>query len=252
MDRGSVSREPQNLPAELTGPTPRRVRMTGTGWLNLIAAMLFFGLGVAGAAAIAIHVHHDVATQQALRQQGIESSGRITEVWTRRSAPHIRYSFPIGGISYSGESEVKSEHSGSLRRDDPILIRYLPANPGTNRPAGWEDSPYSALWIMCLPAALAFMGLMFVRRFPVQRRLAVEGIAVRGSVAKSEWNGPSKNQRHASYTFRNASNDEVEIGSCPSDDIYKADSAVWVLYLPGNPRRSEIYPFPIGFFRVES
>jgi hypothetical protein len=61
---------------------------------------------------------------------------------------------------------------------------------------------------------------MFIRRFPVQRQLAMKGIAVRGCIAKTEWNGPSKGQRYANYTFRNANNDEVEIGSCPSDYIF--------------------------------
>lgn len=95
-----------------------------------------------------------------------------------------------------------------------------------------------------------FIASMLIRRFPVQRQLVMKGIPVRGCIAKTEWNGPSKGQRNANYTFRNASSGEVEIGSCPSDYVYRADVNCWVLYLPTNPRRNEIYPFPVEFFRV--
>jgi hypothetical protein len=134
---------------------------------------------------------------------------------------------------------------------DPLLIRYIPANPKISHPAAWEASPYSVLWSLFLPATPMFVGLMLVRRFPVQRRLATNGIAVRGNVAKTKLNGPQKGQRYANYTFKNAENGEIEIGRCPSDYIYEADLSCWVLYLPTNPRRSEIYPFPIDFFRIE-
>jgi len=86
---------------------------------------------------------------------------------------------------------------------------------------------------------------------PLQRRIAMEGIAVRGCVNEPEWKGPSKGQPYTNYTFRNASNDEVEIGSCPYDFPPKGGSDVWVLYLPTDPRRSEIYPFGIDFVRIE-
>jgi hypothetical protein len=190
MDREGVPNESSVIPAELRGSTPRRISLTGTGWLNLLAAALFL-------------------------------------------AP-----------------EVPADNSSSLRQGDSLPIRYFPANPNINHPAAWEDPPYSTLWLLYLPAILAFIGLMFIRRFPVQRQLAMKGIAVRGSIEKTEWNGPSKGQRYANYTFRNVSNDEVEIGSCPSDYIYEADLHCWVLYLPTNPRRNEIYPFPIEFFRI--
>lgn len=250
MDREGIPEESSDFPAELMGPTPRSVRLSGTGWLNLLAAALFFALGVAGAVAIVKQVLHDAAARNALRDQGGEAMGRVTETWTRRSVPHISYSFSIDGTWFTGNSEVPTASSRSLHRGDSFPIRYIPANPNINHPVGWEDSPYSTLWILYLPATIAFVGLMFVRRFPVQRQLAMKGVAVRGCIAKTERNGPSKGQRYANYTFRNANNDEVEIGSCPSDYIYSADLACWVLYLPTNPKRNEIYPFPIEFFRV--
>jgi hypothetical protein len=250
VDREGVFDESNSFPAELMSPTPRSVRLSGTGWLNLLAATLFFVLGVAGGVTIVKYVLHEAAAQNALRHHGDEALGQITEMWTKRSVPHISYSFSVDGVRFSGNSVVPTTRSRSQNRGDSLPIRYIPADPNINHPAAWEDSPYSALWMLPFPAAIAFCGLMLIRRFPVQRQLAMKGIAVRGRISRTDWNGPSKGQRYASYTFRNANNDEVEVGSCPSDYIYKAEVNCWVLYLPTNPKRNEIYPFPIEFFRV--
>jgi hypothetical protein len=236
------------MPAELTGPTPRSVRLSGTGWLNLLVAALFFALGVAGTVAIVKKVLHDAATQEALRYHGDESVGRVTDIWTARR--RVSYSFSVDRITITGKSEMPTDMLRSLQLGDSLPIRYIPANPNINHPAAWDDPPYSTFWLLYLPATPMFIGLMLVRRFPVQRQLAMKGIAVRGCIEKTVWNGPSKGQGHANYTFKNTNNDEVEIGSCPSDYIYRADLTCWVLYLPTNPRSNEIYPFPIGFFRL--
>lgn len=253
MDRGVVSDESKDLPAELMGRIPRRVRLTGTGWLNVFAATLFSLLGFVFAAQIVKAVILDTATQNELRQGGRESSGVITGKWTggRSLAPSVSYAFSVDGTIFNGKAKVPRDIWDSLHQDDSLPIRYLPANPNINHPAGWEDSVNSLLGAIFFPAFLVFFGLMFVRRFPIQRRIAREGIAVRGCVSEREWKGPSKGQRYVDYTFRNASNDEVEIGSCPYDFPPKAGSNVWVLYLPTNPRRSEIYPFGIDFFRID-
>jgi len=239
MDHISISNERQNPPAELMGSTPRSVRITGTGWLNLFAAALFFGLGVAGAVLVVKQAVNGEAARNALRNHGDETLGQVTDVWTSRR--RITYSFSADGIGFTGKSyDVPTDNSASLHDGDSLPIRYLPENPNINHPAAWEGSPYSTLWGLSIPATLMFMGSMLVRRFPVQRKLALNGIAVRGSIAKSEWNGPSRGQRYANYTFKNVSTGEVEIGRCPNDSIYSTDSTCWVLYLPTNPKRSEI------------
>ena len=250
MDGESVSDTlKDNIPAELMGPIPRNVRMTGTAWLNLIAAALFFSLGAAFAISVVRTVLHDASVRDALRERGNETVGQVTDVWTQRR--RVTYSFSIDGVTFTGKSyDVPGDTARSLHEGDTLQIRYIPANPNINHPAAWEDSPYSSLWLLLLATPM-FMSLMLVRRFPLQRRLAMEGIAVRGTIEKSEWNGPNRGQRYATYTFRNASNDEVEIGTCPSDYFYNKELAVWVLYLPHNPRRSEVYPFPIGMFRID-
>lgn len=163
-----ASAETNDPPAELIGTTPRAPRLTGTGWLNLIAGSFFSLLGVAGAIYI------------------FEKS--VTEAGTSRWWPSI---FP--------------------------------------------------LW-------LVLFGGLLVRRFPLERRLAIDGILSLGCITGREGEGPSRGPMIVNYTFRNA-NDEVEIGSCPSDSPRTSGAAVWILYLPSNPRRSAIYP--LEFFRID-
>lgn len=250
MNRDLASGTLKDVPAELMTPTPRKVRMTGTGWLNLIAAILFFGLGVGFAAYVVKNVIRDVAASEALRGHGGETLGQVTDIWPSRD--RISYSFSVDGVTFTGtSSDLPTGHSKSLHLGDPLPIRYIPANPNVNHPAGWKSSPYALLRALWFPIFLMFFGLMFVRRFPLQRRLAMEGIPAQGCISKSEGIITSRGQRYATFTFRNKDTNDVENGRCPSDYFYKADLATWVLYLPEDLRRNEIYPFPIDFFRIE-
>jgi len=100
-------------------------------------------------------------------------------------------------------------------------------------------------WLLAFPLFLAVFGVLLVRRFPLQHQLASEGTVASGCITEHEWTG--RGPYIVNYTFRNA-NDEVEIGSCPSDPR-KVGSAVWVLYLPSNPSRNAIYP--LEYFRID-
>lgn len=166
----SVLDELRDLPAELRARTPRSVRMTGTGWLNVFAGAFFFLLGPAG-------------------------------------------------IIYAIE------------------------------PARHDATSSLSLGFLILAGGVSFIGLLLVRRLPLQRHPAIDGIGARGCI--TECSGPSRSGHFLTYTFRNANNNEVEIGSCHSDLPRKVGSIVWVLYLPANPSRSEIYPFDVACFRID-
>jgi len=115
------------------------------------------------------------------------------------------------------------------------------------RPSTINTSASSKLWFFALAAGVSLFGLGLMRGLPLQRRLAIEGVVAQGCVTEREWKGPSRGPSIVDYTFRNAQ-DEVEIGSCPSDPR-KPGSIVCVLYLPSNPSRSAIYP--LEFFRID-
>jgi hypothetical protein len=161
----------------------------------------------------------------------------------------VSYIFAVNGTFYTGRSTVPREIWNHLRQNDSLPIRYFPADPNVSHPTDWEDPTLSILWLLVFPAGMAIVGVQLVRRIPLQRHLAVEGIAVRGCI--TDWHGPSRAKFKLDYTFRNADNDNVEIGSCTSDHSRAIGSDVWVLYLPGSSRRSEIYPFEGDFFRID-
>lgn len=249
MDHESVSDEPRALPVELIGPRPRKVRMTGTGWANVLTGALFFLLGVAFEIAIVRSVMHDAAIQNELRLNGSEASGQVTSKRTGRLfGTHVSYTFAVDKAVYGGVAKTPIGIWDRLHETDSLPIRYLPANPSVNHPLAWEDSTLSGLWLLALGAGLAFFGLLIVRKFPLQRRLAIEGIAVSARIAEREWQGPSRGQISVDYTFKNE-NDEIEMGSCRIDFPPKAGSKTCVLYLPTDPSRSGIYP--LEFFRIE-
>src|SRR5450631_670815 len=160
MGPEGIPNESNDIPAELRGPTPRSVRLSGTGWLNLLAAAFFLGLGVVGTIAIVEKVLHDAATQKALRQNAGESVAKVTDIWASRR--RVSYSFSVDGISFTGKSEVPTDNLRNLHTDDSLPVRYIPANPNINHPAAWEDPPYSTLWLLYLPGTPMFIGLMLV------------------------------------------------------------------------------------------
>jgi hypothetical protein len=246
----SISGESKELPVELNLPTPRSVRLTGTGWTNVFAVTFFFLLGVALAAFMLDEFMHDRATQNELQQNGRQSSSQVTRKWTQRrsSGPYVSYTFAVDGTYYSGQSEIPRDIWRNLRQYDSLPIRYLPQNPNVNKPVAWEASTPAVLLSLLFPAFLAIFGLLIARRLPLQRRLAVEGIGVRGCIM--ECIGPTRSGFVLNYTFRNANNKDVEIGGCPSDHSCGVGPNVWVLYLPADPSRSEIYPFAVDFFRI--
>jgi len=159
-----------DIPAELRARTPRSVRMTGTGWINVFAGIFFFLLGPAG-------------------------------------------------------------------------VVYVLEDPRQD-----AKSPLS-LGLILVAAGVSFFGFLLVRRLPLQRQLASEGVGARGCI--TECSGPARSGRILTYTFRNASNGEVEIGSCRSDLPREVGSRIWVLYLPADPSRSEIYPFDAAWFQID-
>jgi len=253
MDPEPIPTELSDPPVELMRQTPRRVKLTGLGWTNVFLSAFFLVAGVAIGVNFVQQAVRTITAQNMLRQGGSEASGQITGKWSLTGGKlamwKVDYTFAVDGTLYSGESKVPKEIWKSLHENDSLRIRYLISNPNTNHPAGWEDMTPSDLWILVFPAGMAIFGLLFARRIPLQRRLALEGVGVRGCI--SDWHGPSRAGFVLDYTFRNLSSNGVEIGSCRSDQALKAGSEVWVLYLPSDPSRSEIYPFNAEFFRIE-
>lgn len=246
MENALASDKSRSMPSELMGRTPRKVRLTGVGWAYAVVGASIFLLGLAGMAKVLHLSENERATQSALRQDGGESLGRVTRKWGRGTSRYISYSFSVGRDVYLGDAETPIEIWNSLHEGDPLPVRYLPSTPDVNHPAAWAGS--TILWSLVLPGFLLPFSLLFVWRFPLQRRVAIEGIPAWACILERERTSASKGQQWESYTFRRADG-ELEYGRCPMDVCLKTGSTVCVLYLPGKPSRSAIYP--LDFFKIE-
>ena len=107
-------------------------------------------------------------TRTALRHESSEVTGVVDELWKTR----VDYSFAVNGRSFTGSA---SRSGTKLRVSDPLVIRYLPANPAVNHPAAWEEPVDMALFPFFVPAVLGLTvgGLLINLR--MVRRLLVEG-----------------------------------------------------------------------------
>jgi hypothetical protein len=233
------------LPSELMGRTPHRVRLTGTGWLYAIASAFFIFLAVYFTVKIAQLIDKEKATQSALQQSGRQSLGEVTTKSTeRRGQGYISYEFKVDGTIYYGKSAAPTDIWDGLHEGDSLPVRY----PDINRPAAWEDPTSLNWWALIFPGFLAIVSVGFVWRFPLQYRIAVNGIPAWACIAEREWTGPSRGPHWENYTFRNA-DDEVQFGRCPMDVTLRTGATVCVLYLPNKPIVSHIYP--LDFFEIE-
>jgi hypothetical protein len=250
MDIGSDSAGPTVVPAELSAQPPRNVRMTGTGWTNVIAIMVFLGLAVAWA----FHVYGKsmpiLRVRSALRTGASEAAGQITREWASgrkgNSAHHISYAFQVGGNIYNGDSTVPYAIWKQLKNDSDVKIGYLPTDPAINHPVDWEESTWS-IWsplMVALPPALGGFALFMM--LLSQRRLLVEGLSAQARI--TEFKKGNRGGFIMKYEFRTETGDLVASG-CSGVETQEIGSTVRVLYLPNRPHRNQIYP--IETFRVD-
>ena len=243
MEGEPSSNKSRAFPSELMGRTPHRVRLTGTGWLYAFASAFFIFLAAYFAIKTANLVNRENSEQSALRQSGSQTLGQVTI--KRRGL--LSYTFDVDGTIYSGRASAPIDVWDSLHEGDSLSVRYLPATPAVNHPAAWEDSTSSTWWQLIFPGFLAIMSAGFVWRFPLQYRVAVNGVPAWACIAEREWKGPSRGPHWENYTFRNAE-DEVQFGRCPMDVTLRAGATVCVLFLPKKPIVSHVYP--LDFFEV--
>jgi hypothetical protein len=248
MEGEPSSDKSRAFPSELMGRTPHRVRLTGTGWLYAFASAFFIFLAVYFAVKIVHLINDEETTRSALQQSGGQTLGKVTGKSTEgRGQGYISYEFEVDGTIYYGKSATSIDVWNSLHEGDSLSVRYLPTTPDISCPAAWEDPTSLNWWALLFPGFLAIMSAGFVWRFPLQYRVAVNGVPAWACVAEREWKGPSRGPHWENYTFRNAE-DEVQFGRCPMDVTLRAGATVCVLFLPKKPIVSHVYP--LDFFEV--
>jgi hypothetical protein len=240
MNPQSSNAETPMIPAELTGPLPRKVEMDSTDARFLFAVVLIFLVG----GTIACGWYAFGSIKQAHQRAALHSDGRVVVgdvvglSLGRGGKEFVEYSFTFRGADFIGKARVP-DHSGIvLHERDHILIRFLPSDATVNHPDAWEWSAFMGLdsigfLIFC--AIMVCVALIVLHR---ERRLAREGKAALGVVTRCT---PKDRQFRVDYDFRTEEGIPMA-GGCDCKDSHETGSCIWILYLPQRPQRNRAYP----------
>lgn len=251
-----------NIPSELTGPLPRKLRATGSGIYFALASLTFLAIAVAGALWGAMNAMQKTQYRAALRRDSSVTSGEITRMRKGKNFDVVYYTFTVNEASFIGKAEVPWQLRGSLRGSNQLPIRYLPANPDVNHPAAWEWSllywlPLSTdvihmpdfspelQWFFA-PLIFGPVGIVFLMALQSERRLLTEGAPAVGSVTKCSRG--ARGSYSLEYEFR--TDDGSVTKGRSAGDRKEIGAGLCVLYLPQDPQRNRLYPS--SNFRVMS
>lgn len=243
MTLEDTSRSIPPCPDELTGPTPRKVRINFDGDARFLVLIVVLFLGGTGSHLV-WNCYDGIRQYQqraALRRDGRDIIGEVTGDFFPRHAPErVEYKFLFEGVRYSGEAKVPSggRPGTVLKVSDQILVRFLPSDPKVNHPEAWEWSPMiGAVWILfdVFFTSMACVALFALLR---DRKLAREG-----KVAEATVTGCSLDDRTfcIEYEFRTEEGFTIR-GKGERREGYLAGARVWILYLPERPQRNELFP----------
>lgn len=242
MNADPGAAETPAVPAELTGPLPRKVRLTGNGAMSVIAAAILFLFGGVGSFNIYTHVKQ-LTEQETLPRAGIETRGEITRVWFagRSHAPRVRYNFEANGANVAGEAPVPKRLLQTVEESRTLSVRYLPGKPTVNFPTDWAPTPVPGWGLLILPfilAAAAGVGLLFL--LWRQKQLIALGTPVPAVVTKCS---RTRSGFRVRYEFRTGEGMVTQGGGwCKTSR--EIGAKIWAVHLPQNPRVSRPYPLP--------
>ena len=122
---------------EINALIPRRVHMSSEQPRMLLFSLLaFLATGAIWFGFYSYYSGH-VQQREVLRRDSRELIAQITELPSGKGNTYVQYTFRVSRVWYSGEAKLP-DGPLKLAVGQPILIRYLPADPTTNHPAGWE------------------------------------------------------------------------------------------------------------------
>jgi len=250
-----------NIPSELAGPVPRKVRATGSGaYLIFLASISLIFAVTAGLWAV-INTVQQADHRAALRSNSSIAVGRGTSIRRGKNMVVVFYTFNVNGRLYAGKADAPWQLEDKVERSfNTLPVRYVPANPDVNHPAAWEWSLF--YWIPLstdlvhlpefsrefnwLTAALisGVFGIPLFVALCEQRKLLVEGTPVLGVVTKCTRG--SRGSYSVEYEFRTENGNITKGRSSASHQ--EVGASICVLYSCPNPRRSR--PYSSFIYRV--
>jgi len=250
-----------NIPIELRGELPRRVRVTGSGIYLTFLVLVFLAFAISAALWAAINTVQLTDHRAELRRENSVTAGEITRIQKGKHRETVYYSFSVNGISYSGDAELPWQLRDDVEGSNTLNIRYLPARPDVNHPAAWE---WSFFWWLPLSTDLVhlpdfsnqfewFLAAFLSGSFGIavsmglrsERKLLVDGVPAAGLV--TECTPGSRGSYLVKYEFR-TEDGRVVNGKC-GGQRQKVGDTICVLYLRQNLRRNQMYSK--GCYRVD-
>ena len=240
MDSMSFSDGSTAVPPELAGPLPRRIRITGSGIMGVIASVLFLSLAVAGAIWLGARGERTIQQREALRSSGLVTTGEVTLLKHegRHNTLYADYAFAVDGTTYTGEVIVPDGQKDHIRQLDSIPIRYLPVNPEVSHPDAWEESTFSAWGPLFGPVVFAVVGIVSAVSQSRQRKLLAEGQTAEAVVTACS---RAKGGFNIRYEYRTAEGERFNSSSVRKDS-QGIGAKICVLYMPQQTRRNTLYP----------
>jgi len=247
----TIMHESWEPPAELSGPTPRRLKWKVVGIVNMaqIVLLFFIGLGSFGA------TWHSADESNRLKKEGQITDGTVTRTWTesggRSTYYKVAYEFSVDRNTVRGESGISGRSWKELRIGSHTPVKYVPGQPDYNQLALAHDTP-TTYW---LPVAV-FVFWMFVLALAIppvrkERFLLKHGQPAPGMITniKATSGGPSPKYGYIlKYEFQLS--DGTIVNGKTRRGVARSRQEVTVLYDPKHPRRSDIYPTRMA--RIES
>jgi hypothetical protein len=245
MNLGTSDRETSAVPSELTGPSPRKVRLKldrGDARFLLTIVLLFL---VGGSIWLGWNAYYDLKQFQqraVLRSDGREVVGEVTGFAYHRFDPlGIIYRFSVNGATYSSEAlEPKTPVSGSaLDKGDNLPLLFLPSNPKINHLAAWEWSVVDGWYTTAGAVGGIVIGAVVLAGLLRNRKLARYGKAASGVVRGCARDGRLFRTEYEFGTERGIS----MRGKYSGPDEYGPGARIWILYLPQKLQRNSRYPW---------
>jgi hypothetical protein len=226
-----------NMPSELSGQVPRIVRLSDSSQVALRMLAVLVAITVIGCLWYGNYVIREVQQRSALRLDGVEVTGEITQLKRAGKGPDVvHYTFIVSGKTFAGMTDVTAELMPSLQQSNRIIVRYLPSDPTVNHPAWWEWSLLSEWPVIFILLAFGLASSATSISFFKARKVLVYGKPAAGTL-KSHGSG----SRKASYEFLTPTGTRVT-GNDYISDLRQVGSSVWIVYMPENPRRNVLYP----------
>ena len=231
-------------PAELIGSTPRKMKWTKTGRVNLYvcAAVVLFGFLI-----VAAFFGNYLGDQQ-LKTEAKETAGSVTRKWTQSGRAttvyhFVAYSFSVGGQTFQGNSHVPNPQWQKLSTGSTLPVQYVPWNPSNNRAAIAFESQSMPYWVPLLVFVL-WLGSIYLAAFDVRKEkaLLMYGQTAAGLILTD--NSRKRIPKYGwvtGYEFQ-LPDGTMRKGSVQRDRTWFKGETVCILYDPKHPRRNRIYP----------